>query len=154
MKSKLPWLGVVLFFCDRLTKGYMLNNAERQWDIIPGKLWLHYHLNDQMALSLPLFPVLYYTAVTLVFLILSRKLVQLWLEQRYVETMLVGIVLAGALSNLLDRMLYGGVIDFITTWFGSVFNIADMYIVTGILIWMIILWHEDRSKHQTISTQN
>lgn len=44
-------------------------------------------------------------------------------------------VLAGALSNLLDRYFYGAVIDMIhLTWPLSwpVFNIADMLIVMGV----------------------
>ena len=46
------------------------------------------------------------------------------------------LVLGGAISNMIDRILYGGVIDFIQVscygWFWPVFNVADMIIVFGI----------------------
>lgn len=46
------------------------------------------------------------------------------------------MVCAGAFSNLLDRFLYGGVIDFILlsykSWSWPVFNIADLAIVVGL----------------------
>jgi len=50
------------------------------------------------------------------------------------------MVLAGAISNVVDRVLYQGVIDFvhfhIGTWSWPRFNIADVAIVLGIC-WMI-----------------
>lgn len=46
------------------------------------------------------------------------------------------VVLSGACSNLVDRYVYGGVIDFIhfsyQGWSWPIFNIADMVIVLGI----------------------
>lgn len=48
------------------------------------------------------------------------------------------LILTGAFSNFLDRILYGGVIDFIVVWFGDwswpAFNIADAAILLGIAI--------------------
>lgn len=50
------------------------------------------------------------------------------------------MVLAGALSNVIDRALYKGVIDFvhlhIDDWSWPIFNVADVAIVVGIF-WMI-----------------
>lgn len=46
------------------------------------------------------------------------------------------LVLGGAVSNMIDRVLYGGVIDFIEAscygWSWPVFNVADIGIVLGI----------------------
>lgn len=46
------------------------------------------------------------------------------------------LIITGAFSNLLDRLFYGGVIDFIVVWFGDwswpAFNIADAAILLGI----------------------
>jgi len=54
-------------------------------------------------------------------------------------------VIAGATSNVIDRFLYGGVIDFINfsvgTWtFPATFNIADVFIVVGVGIMFIQLY--------------
>lgn len=50
------------------------------------------------------------------------------------------LVLSGGLSNVYDRIMHGGVIDFILLQYGDwsfpVFNIADVAIVFGILIMM------------------
>lgn len=46
------------------------------------------------------------------------------------------MVLAGALSNVIDRFVYKGVVDFIllsaSGWAWPVFNIADIFIVLGV----------------------
>lgn len=44
-------------------------------------------------------------------------------------------IIAGALGNILDRFLYGHVVDYILfyteTWSFAVFNLADIFITTG-----------------------
>jgi signal peptidase II len=51
------------------------------------------------------------------------------------------LVVAGSVSNIIDRFWYGGVVDFIEfsygTWIWPSFNIADMCIVFGIAIMLI-----------------
>ena len=48
------------------------------------------------------------------------------------------MVLAGSLSNIVDRVYYNGVIDFISIqtsfWSWPVFNVADVAIVLGVLV--------------------
>lgn len=50
----------------------------------------------------------------------------------------VGLVTAGALSNIIDRLIYSGaVVDYIDVTFYSVFNLADVYIVVGVIFLML-----------------
>lgn len=48
------------------------------------------------------------------------------------------LIIAGGFSNILDRVVYGGVIDFISVsfngWHWSILNIADVVINVGVLI--------------------
>lgn len=50
------------------------------------------------------------------------------------------MVLGGAVSNLYDRLAYGGVVDFIDLhaygWHWPTFNVADICIVVGVLLLM------------------
>lgn len=56
------------------------------------------------------------------------------------------LVLTGALSNLMDRILHRGVIDFVLLSYGKwswpVFNVADCFIVVGVLIMLIQNYRE------------
>lgn len=46
----------------------------------------------------------------------------------------VVLVFAGAIGNFLDRIVYGYVRDFIDLSLGFTFNIADVYILLGLII--------------------
>ena len=56
-------------------------------------------------------------------------------KERENKTQILGasILIAGALSNLIDRMLYGVTIDYIRI-FTSIFNLADLAIVLGAVL--------------------
>jgi signal peptidase II len=67
------------------------------------------------------------------------------------------LILGGALGNLIDRLAYGEVIDFIEIRFGSmrwpfVFNLADVGLTIGmsILIWRLLFVHAEQepSSHE------
>lgn len=57
-------------------------------------------------------------------------------------------ILAGALGNLLDRLLYGHVIDFLDFhfwgWHFPAFNLADAAITCGAILWFYVVWREER----------
>lgn len=48
------------------------------------------------------------------------------------------MILAGGFGNLIDRIFRGYVVDFIATPFIATFNIADSFVVLGV-IWLLII---------------
>ena len=65
----------------------------------------------------------------------------------------VGLLIGGAIGNLIDRLLFGYVLDFIDVGVGSLrfwtFNIADAGISLGILILLIDTLWRSRSTVRT-----
>lgn len=61
----------------------------------------------------------------------------------------LGLMLGGAVGNLLDRLRQGHVTDFIDIgpWF--IFNLADLSIVTGVILFSIALLREQRQEART-----
>ncbi|MBS3787968.1 signal peptidase II [Candidatus Bipolaricaulota bacterium] len=51
--------------------------------------------------------------------------------QQTVTKVGLAFLLGGSLGNLMDRILSGAVIDFIQVWRAPIFNLADVAIVTG-----------------------
>ena len=53
----------------------------------------------------------------------------------------LAMILAGAIGNLIDRLVFGGVVDFVDVVFGSwhfwAFNVADSAITLGVIAMMI-----------------
>lgn len=56
------------------------------------------------------------------------------------------LVITGSISNIIDRFMHNGVIDFIEfsyhSWIWPVFNCADIFIVLGVILMFIPLMHE------------
>ena len=53
-------------------------------------------------------------------------------------------IVAGIFGNLVDRIFYGSVIDFINFKFWPIFNIADSLIFVGAIYWAIQIIKEER----------
>ena len=55
---------------------------------------------------------------------------------------LVGFVLGGTIGNLIDRIAYGSVIDFLDFRIWPVFNFADGFVTIGIIGLVVYLWRK------------
>jgi signal peptidase II len=58
----------------------------------------------------------------------------------------MGLLLGGAVGNLIDRLHQGFVTDFISVGQFPVFNVADASISTGVAILFIGMWIQERRK--------
>ena len=69
-------------------------------------------------------------------------LVWLWREKNRQDVLALGMILGGALGNILDRARFGHVVDFADLHFGEVrpflvFNVADAAISIGVVILLL-----------------
>ncbi len=60
----------------------------------------------------------------------------------------LGLQLGGALGNLIDRLRQGHVTDFIDVGPWYIFNIADMAVVGGVILFGIVLIREERKQQK------
>lgn len=134
------FLPVFVFVADRITKYYACLYAYNYYPIIPG-IWLHCVYNRGISWGILSsnnhmnYAVL--TGVIGMFLLLFIAFA--W--HRYKDNAhIIGelLVISGGISNLIDRCLHEGVIDFILIawrdWSFPIFNIADCAIVLGIFL--------------------
>jgi len=54
------------------------------------------------------------------------------------EKILGGLIVGGALGNYIDRLFRGYVVDFLDFKFWPVFNFADVFIVVGCILFILI----------------
>lgn len=140
-------VALVTFVLDQLTKAIVMRTM-RVGDVIPlvpPVLDLHYITNRGVAFGL--FARLGDVFVPIAIVIMSvifwyyRSLSgrRLWLRTA------LGLQLGGALGNLLDRLRYGSVVDFVEFhvdqigFHFAVFNVADSAIVVGVCILLATL---------------
>ena len=139
--KKYFFLFLSLFIFDRIAKWWVLR------ELVHGNI----HLNPYLSLSLSfnrgiswgLFSFsssLLFWLLTLFIAFIIMVFIGYTVHEHVSGRSVVGevMVCAGAVSNLFDRFLYGGVVDFIEihigTWFWPSFNIADSCITVGIIL--------------------
>ena len=71
--------------------------------------------------------------------------------------MAIGAIAGGAIGNVIDRLRFGAVVDFIhahiliggTDWSWYVFNVADSAIVCGVAVLVLESLFPRRSEHRS-----
>ena len=61
-------------------------------------------------------------------------------EKEILLQVLVGFILGGTIGNLIDRLYYGYVIDFLDFRIWPIFNFADAFVTVGVIGLVIYLW--------------
>lgn len=57
-----------------------------------------------------------------------------------IKSLGLAILMGGVIGNLVDRIVFGYVRDFIQIWFWPAFNLADLFNVVGVLLIIIYLY--------------
>lgn len=92
-----------------------------------------YICNRNLAFGLS-FPVILIIAAVIIFLLVIyyyKSSLKNWAKLNSVPILLI---VSGAASNIIDRINYGCVVDFIDLRFWPVFNLADVFITAGAII--------------------
>jgi signal peptidase II len=132
-------LFLLLCALDRTTKSWALSSC------VPGFMynsWVGCELAFNRGISWSLFdsphPMVFFLVSALIAAVIVCFLWSTYQQYRQRQNLYgATIILAGALSNFADRLLYGGVIDFIMIGSWPLFNVADICICLGILIMVI-----------------
>ena len=148
---------LVLFFLDRLTKIYLINlqtsGIDIDFYILP---FLNFYLIWNTGIGFGLASMesnIYYHILTTILVFVNIGLVIFLMKSNGAYSYLIAIIIGGSLGNLFDRIYYYAVPDFIDLHIGEyhwfVFNVADIFITTGIigLILIEILKKEKNSKN-------
>lgn len=139
---------VLVIGLDQLSKFLVYGSISRS--IIGNFLWFESTLNTGVAFSMfegksVLFFVLAMVAsLVMIYFICSKK----WLKIN-LEKLSLGLILGGTISNAIDRIIFGGVRDFIYLKFinFAIFNVADMAITVGAVLFCVaIIFLRDKKK--------
>ena len=128
---------VIAFAADQASKAFLLVNAETLAagvNVAPG-FNLVFHRNTGVTFGLLQGTPWWALAIvaTAVVLFLAISLVR---STAISEAVAYGMVIGGALGNILDRIRFGGVTDFLDFYIGTThwpaFNLADVFVVCGV----------------------
>lgn len=149
-------LGIILL--DRATKLVIIQTLRlgQGIPVIPGFFDIVFVLNPGAAFGFlatlsdevrnPLFILISILAVVLIVFYHTR-----YLRSHRLVSVALGLVLGGAVGNLIDRLYYGMVVDFLDVHAGPyhwpAFNVADSAISVGvslIILDMLLDWRRER----------
>lgn len=127
---------------DQATKARVVANADvlsAGFAVFPG-FNLVFGRNDGVSFGL-LGGVPWWSLVVLALVICAWMLGLMMRTQSRIEALAYGLVIGGALGNVVDRVRYGAVTDFLDLYVGSMhwptFNLADALLVSGFaILWM------------------
>ncbi len=128
------------FALDRITKYWALHYLAGGFKRVTSYFNFSLAWNRGVSWSLfssehPFYTHLLTAGILSVIVIFSFYLVAEYRQKKNI--MFHIMILAGALSNVVDRFLYGAVLDFlqfhIGVWYWPTFNVADMFIVVGVM---------------------
>ena len=140
MYKKLFIFSMIFLFIDQLTKGliniYMnVNESIKIFDFLS----LTYVHNTGAAFSMLsgarwLFIILGIIALNIIYIFFIRDK-----NLSNFEIVTYALLLSGIIGNLIDRILYGYVIDFIdvTIFDFAIFNLADSFIVISVILLLL-----------------
>jgi len=147
---KLLWLTLssgLLVWADQALKGWawQTDPVVDRINSAGGYLWLVHHANYGISLGIEL-PYALSVGLMVVFLLFL-----LWIffrPQNLSSMMLAGLIfsIAGGLSNLIDRINFGFVRDFVflSSWL-PIFNLADILVVSGVALILWSIYRDGRS---------
>ena len=126
-----------LIIIDQITK-YFAHIYKPSFDIIEDLFKLQYIENTGTIFGLLensnyLFMMLA-TVLCIVIIIYIKKNV----EKNSLKEKAFMLILAGGIGNLIDRIIRGFVVDFISLKWIGIFNFSDMYVVFGVIVIIFI----------------
>lgn len=139
MNRKIVIIGIIALVIDQITKSLM-QIYDVHFNIINGFFSLNYIQNTGAAWSILEGKQYLLIGISIVMLILVYNM-SFSYDNNRLNNITFGLLFGGIIGNLIDRVFYGIVRDFIDiNIFGydfPVFNIADMAIVFGVIILLI-----------------
>jgi signal peptidase II len=125
----------ILFLIDRLTKWLALKIPEEGYFLFSEKfIGLHLYKNFNLIFNIILPEWMMYGLISVILLVLIWLLVKSYIYKNIFLIFPLSLIIIGAASNLLDRLIFGYVIDFLSFFDYSIFNLADAYIVGGVAL--------------------
>ncbi len=133
---------VLVLLLDQITKALVLEARIFRVAVVPGFLWLERATNTGIAFGM--FST-HTDQITIISIAVVIFLAIYYTKFTPVQRVFIGMIIGGALGNIVDRIRFGRVVDFIRMrYYPAIFNVADSFIVIGgILLALTYLWGDE-----------
>ena len=160
-------ISAVIIVFDQISKNWVISNlAEYESvSIIGDLLYFRFIFNEGGAMGTSVGPSWVYAILTVVALVLIIRYYFISQSDGAISKLSLALILGGAVGNLIDRLRFGKVVDFIDADFPDIpflniyrwftFNIADAAITVGLILFAIgiLRKHEPKVESQERLTE-
>ena len=146
------YISLILFLIDQISKLLVVKliDINNPIEIIKNFFYLTYTHNTGAAFSILTGQRIFLIVIAIIILIILFNYLRKNKIERKVDKIAFSLIIGGSLGNLLDRIVRGYVIDFIDVKiFGynfPVFNLADTFIVIGVILLLITLTRKEENN--------
>jgi signal peptidase II len=155
IQYKYYFLSLILVIADQLTKMMVLGSLELYESIEITSFFSLTHVHNYGAAFSFLADEDGWQQYFLVSIsVIASIAIILWMrktstKQPY-KLIALSLILSGAIGNLIDRAVFGFVIDFINLhyqdFYWPVFNVADTAITLGVILLLLVDFKQDKAK--------
>lgn len=152
IKEKIYSIATIVLIIDQIIKLLISNNLaiNEELIIIPNFFSLYYVENTGAAFSILENQIFILVTISILFLLFIDKMLSTEEISTELTKLSFGLIIGGVVGNLIDRVLYHCVIDYLSfTFFKykfAIFNIADIAIVIGTILLIIDTYLEEKNK--------
>ncbi|HHT01594.1 MAG TPA: signal peptidase II [Firmicutes bacterium] len=135
-------IGLAAFVVDWLTKCWVKSALipNQSLPVLDGFFHLTYVQNPGAAFGILAERTTFFVMVTAAVVVLILFFAARQRGAGWTLRLALGMMLGGAMGNLLDRLRFGHVVDFLDFRIWPVFNMADTFIVLGVGLFLISMW--------------
>lgn len=137
--------GVLIIVADQLSKAWIRDNLKEGWSLFDSGFFRIVHAQNSGA-AFGLFPDHTFTLTIIGLVITAVILSYILVLHRYftwfnskLGKLALGLVIGGTVGNLIDRIRFGYVTDFIDVDYWAAFNVADSAVTVGSILLIYIL---------------
>lgn len=150
MKKLIIFLSILLVVIDQVIKFFISNSMEvyNSIKVIPNFFYITYVKNSGAAFSILTGARWMFIVIALLAIAILIKGINKDKNITKSDMVVYSLILGGIIGNLIDRIIYGYVIDYMDFYiFGydaPIFNFADMCLVSGAILVICIILKGDK----------
>jgi signal peptidase II len=135
--------GIFLFSFSRFIKIFLILRVPQEGIFYFNNLvGLKPYYNPNLSFGIPFSNNLLVVINALIIIFLIDFFWCFLVKRQRARVISIILILTGAFSNLIERIKFGYVIDFFHFWILPIFNLADLLIISGVVL-LIIAWHKE-----------
>ena len=151
-KEKIYSISAIVIMIDQIIKILISTKMKlnEEIEVIPNFFSINFVKNKGAAFSILQDQKIILVIISLVVLFFLNKYIDKNKNYNKLSIISLGFIIGGIIGNLLDRLIQDGVIDYlsfqISKYFFPIFNLADSFIVIGMILIIISMIKEEKEE--------